>query len=332
MKIWFTDYQLFPKGMDLEKDGDLLRGGALLRIEFSEGEVGYADLCPHLKFGDAPTEVQLRNLYLGHLTPLLKQSLACARMDAEARKRGESLFNDSVIKNHFLISNFLEFDLNRIRTLQGQGYTEFKIKLGGELALETEMLKSFIEKIAMGVKVRLDFNSRLTEKNFAQWLQKNLAWLKPSVEYFEDPFRYDPRLWAEVAEKFSVPLAVDFGLEAQNFVSDGASVVVVKPAVQNFETMLEKFQKQPRGKDLKYVFTHYLDFPVGQMFALAEAQKYKRLLGPQILNCGLQHQEFYESFQFQNLIGANGAFVVPPTGPGLGFAEALEKQEWHALK
>ena len=91
--------------------------------------------------------------------------------------------------------------------------------------------------------------------------------------------------------------------------------------------LIEKFKNTSK----KFVFTHYMDFPVGQMFALVEAQKAQRLVGDQFLTCGLQHHDIYEGFTFQDAIKYDGPFILPPEGLGIGFDSLLSSTKWTEL-
>lgn len=328
MKIWQSGYQLFPTGSINQRGKTKYRQGALLRVEFEPGLVGYSDLCPFSGFGDQPIDYELQNLAREIYTPITKRSLYFARIDAEARAAGKSLYGTDRIVNHYLIGDILEFDLTRVPILQGQRFDVFKIKFGNELRLETEMLKALIEKLAMGSKVRLDFNGRLSRDRFYDWLEQNHIWLKPHLDFIEDPFLYDRVEWAKIYDKFGVDLAVDYqgpGFDAQ---ATGAQVIVIKPAVQDEQKVLGSIT----NTNHRIVFTHYLDFPVGQMFAFVTAQKVISSGERRVATCGLQHHDFYEGFTFQEEIKNDGPFIVPPTGTGIGFNELLEAQDWIILR
>ena len=327
MKIWHSDYQLIPVGAASSGGKIPFRKGSLLRIDFGDSKVGYADLCPFSAFGDAPLEVQLGNLQNEKYSNLIQSSLDCALMDAEARLAGQSLYTESRIKNHFLITDLVNFDLNRIPVLQGQRYTDFKIKLGRNIMMETEMLRALTEKLSSDSRIRLDFNHQMSISSFGDWLESNADWLKPCTEFIEDPFKYSVKEWKAIYDDYQIPLALDFFDESKVDDLSSAQVLVIKPALQDSS----KLTKMLGDHKPNVVFTHYMDFPVGQMFALISAQRFQKESDLKVLSCGLQSQEVYESFQFQDLIRNDGPYVVPPEGKGLGFDLALERQEWRSL-
>jgi hypothetical protein len=85
MRVW--RYTLTPKRRlsGITRPG--LREGALIR----DGD-GVADVHPWPELGDAPLDEQLVRLARGETPPLTARSLEFARIDKEARVRGESLF------------------------------------------------------------------------------------------------------------------------------------------------------------------------------------------------------------------------------------------------
>jgi len=329
VKVWFSEYQLFPREYTQSPHTtQSLRDGAILKVQFDDGNFGYSDLCPHTKFGDAPLSGQLQTLHQGRdLTPILHQSITCAKLDHLARQQKRHLVRGDKIKSHFLITDLLIFDLKTLPGLKWQGYEALKIKLGDELALETEMLRALCESDLGSVKLRLDFNSKSNLDRMVRWLDQNGKWLLPLIEFIEDPSPYDPGEWTKLTSYFDVTLAVDFGLERKSFELGGATVVVLKPAVQDTSLILSKVEAHRPD----YVATHYLDFPVGQMFALAVAEELQSSLGPRLRAGGFQMQDSYARFEFQDLIVNHGAYIVPPVGFGLGFDQALQKQDWILL-
>ena len=325
MKIWFSKYQLYPKGSLNSKSKTKFRQGALLRVRSEEGTVGYSDLCPFSEMGDRPIDLELTELSKGRLSSLAQRSLYFANLDAEARAKNESLFRSQCnIKNHFLISDITRFDLHRAAKIELAGYTEFKIKLGRDLVSETESLKNFCSALSATSKVRLDFNCITSVERFTNWFDTNQKWLRPTLEFIEDPFAYDANEWRNVSQKWGLTLALDQAADAISTGGEGAQILVIKPAVYDSSAIIEKF----KGTSKKFVFTHYMDFPVGQMFALVEAQRAYQLVRDQFLTCGLQHHDIYEGFTFQDAIKYDGPYVLPPDGKGIGFDSLLNSLKW----
>jgi o-succinylbenzoate synthase len=329
MKIWYSSYQLFPKSVINSKIKIKYRPGALLRVRFDNGNVGYADLCPFSEMGDQPLELELKNLLQSKPSALTQRALTVARLDADARAEEKSLYNPKVrVKNHFLINDLHTFEQNRLETLEKNGYSEFKIKLGRDLNVETEKLQNICERLSTTARVRLDFNFTLTRDKFLQWFDKAQKWLRPSLEFVEDAFAYNAKEWREVNERWNIMLALDFAPLETKIKAEGAQIVVIKPALEDDQKILKNIAGGPK----KVVYTHYMDFPLGQMAALIAAENAALAHGDKILTCGLQHHDIYEGFIFQSAIKHDGPFILPPEGYGLGFDALLEKQKWIELQ
>lgn len=325
MRILCSRYQLrATRTFNSRSDADV-REGSLLRVAFADRAIGFADLCPFPAMGDLPLEIELRHLAAGKPSALAQRSLQFARLDATARAQGMSLYDPKArIENHFLITDLTRFDAATLDEIAAGGYRRCKIKTGRDLAGESERLRTFC---GQSLGVRLDFNATLSRDRFAQWLDTNLAYLLPVLEFIEDPFPYDARQWSDVASQWPVRLALDRAADPVASGGEGAAVIVVKPAVQDVDPIIETFA----GTDKRFVFTHYMDSPVGQMCALVAAQQAWRELPAQMLVCGLQHHDGLELSGLQHVVESDGPFIVPPQGCGLGFDSVLERRAWTEL-
>ena len=78
-------YTLTPRGAPNSRTTGSARTGALLRVEFADEEIGYADCFPWPELGDAPLSAQLNSIKTGYLTPVTARSLYFASKDAQAR-------------------------------------------------------------------------------------------------------------------------------------------------------------------------------------------------------------------------------------------------------
>jgi o-succinylbenzoate synthase len=329
MRIWYSPYQLYPKGSLNSKTKGQFRKGVILRIRFDNDLVGYADLCPFSEMGDRPLEFELKQIAINKPTEIGARSIYFAKKDAEARAQKIHLFDRTVkIKNHFLVADILKFELDRVEKICASGFTEFKVKMGKDLPKESELVEKLSNRFSDNVRLRIDFNASLSRDRFTDWFDKNQKWLRPCLEYVEDPFAYDAKAWREVSQKWGVVFALDLAADAISTGAEGAQIIVVKPAVQQADKIVQKF----KGTQKKFIFTHYMDFPIGQICALIEAQAASHDLGAQLLTCGLQHHDIYEGFTFQSAIKYDGPYILPPEGTGVGFDKLLENQTWTELK
>jgi O-succinylbenzoate synthase len=327
MKVWYSPYQLRPIIPPNSQAKSRYRLGALLRVRLDNGSVGYADLCPFSDMGDSPLELELRQMRQGKPSSQAERSLYFASKDAQARAESRSLYSPIKIKNHFLITDVVNFDLTRVEKLILSGYTEFKIKMGRDLVKESTATQQLAVRLGAHGKLRLDFNAILSRDRFVEWFEKNQNWLRPKLEFTEDPFPYDPKEWRTISEKYGLSFALDLAASPLSVTAEGAQVIVIKPAIQNELKIIQKF----RETNKKFVITHYMDFPVGQMCAFVSAQEVFSLLGPRLLSCGLQQHDLYDGQSFQNLIRHDGPFILPPEGWGLGFDSLLQNLNWTEL-
>jgi O-succinylbenzoate synthase len=327
MKVWYSPYQLRSGTFANSQVKSRYRLGALLRVRLANGAIGFSDLCPFSDMGDSPLELELRQMQQGKPSFLTERSLYFATKDAQARTQGQSLYTQVKIKNHFLITNITQFDLSRVEKLILSGYTEFKIKMGRDLNKEAAIAHLLAERLGSVGKLRIDFNAILSRDRFVDWFEKNQSWLRSKLDFIEDPFPYEAKEWRNVSEKYGITFALDMAADPIATGAEGAQVIVLKPAIQDEQKVIHKFS----GTNKKFVITHYMDFPVGQMCAFVSAQEVFSLLGAKLLSCGLQQNDRHDGQSFQNMIRHDGPYILPPEGLGLGFDSLLQNLNWTEL-
>jgi o-succinylbenzoate synthase len=282
------------------RDGGV-RHGALLRTGG-----GYADVHPWPELGDAPLDEQLALLARGETTRLTRASLHWTAVDAEARKRGVSLFEGLTIpESHWPGSD------------PPDGFDTVKIK--------------GVQPVPEHVRVRIDFNARLTAEEFlrvADRLPETLP--KERIDFIEDPCPYDADTWRELRARTGLRLALD------RF-SGEADLLVHKPALSaEFPSF-----------DGEIVVTSYMDHPVGQFFAAYVAASLsgepgsqpgvRRAESPSLqkgrlsARCGLMTHVLYEADFFVERVQRDGARLLPPRGTGIGFDDLLENLPWTSI-
>ena len=313
MKFTPVPYQLAFKGSFRPP-----RQGALLRVEFEEGSIGYADCHPWESLGDLPLSEQLHLLREGKLTALTSRTLHFARLDAEARGKGINLFTAlAVPKNHFLIVDLRRFETEDIKKLLQQGFERLKIKLGEALLEESQLLKKLLPSLeGTACRVRLDFNNRLSQAQFEAFLI-GCETLLQRIEFCEDPFPYESAAWKQVQERFGIALACDQGSERAIGSGESAAVIVVKPAVQDERVFLKVAKSQ------KIVVTSYLDHPLGQMSAAYAAGWLNQQLPQQVITCGLLSHQVYSPTPYSLEWSCHGPQFLNPAGTGFGFDRLL---------
>lgn len=322
MKVAFSQYSLFPP-QDVQKKPRL---GALLRVSFNDGSFGYADCHPWEELGDLPLDQQLKLLSEGQETSLTKQSVRFAQVDANARATKSHLFQGVKFpKNHYHIPDSSLIDDQLLRRLSYSGITLLKIKMGTDLQKDCQFLQMFSASLrAHQLKCRLDFNCKLSEDQFLNLLNQCRE-VFDVIDFFEDPFVYQPQRWEEICESYPIKLACDKDSLKALAYPDSCDYLVVKPAIQDVGPFLIK---DPRA----LVLTSYLDHPIGQLSALYTAAK---LLGNPTINlstCGFLSHHAYVPTSFTQCFKEDNARLVPSlAGYGWGYDEILNALEWKFL-
>lgn len=256
------------------------RHGALIRAGG-----GYADIHPWPELGDAPLDEQLAMLARGETTPLTRASLHLLSIDAAARSRGVALFDGLAIP----LSHWPGAD-------PPPSFDTVKIK--------------DVSRIPPAVRLRIDFNARLTP---AEVLEIAATLPRQRVDFVEDPCPYDPRVWSELRSTTGLRFALDQKVAPRG----GYDVAIWKPALQI----------EPPSAD-SIVVTSYLDHPVGQFGAAWVAAANAARIDSR---CGLMTHVLYEPDAFIEAIRVDGARLLPPRGTGIGFDDLLDSLPWKRL-
>jgi O-succinylbenzoate synthase len=178
-------YRLIPRS------GGPPREGALLRVHG-----GFADVHPWPELGDAPLDEQLALLARGRRTRLTSASLHWAGIDAEARRRGVSLFDGVTIPLSHWSGNTPPAGFDTVKT-------------------------KGVMPVPAHVRIRIDFNARLSPEEFLR-VAETLP--RDRIDFIEDPCPYDEHSWRELRERSGLRLALD------RF-AGVADVLVHKPAL-----------------------------------------------------------------------------------------------------
>jgi O-succinylbenzoate synthase len=223
MSLFFHRYTLVPKRPLSALAGRRPREGVLLR----NGD-GFADLHPWPELGDPPLDAQLAMLARGETTAQSRASLRFASIDADARARGVSLFENLTIpESHWPGDE------------PPAGFDTIKIK--GMAA------------IPRNVRVRIDFNATLTAEQFLR-IAETLP--REQIDFIEDPCPYDDRTWRYLHETTHMRLALDLAVAGDRQQATEFDVLVHKPALQEWPSF-----------NGEIVVTSYMDHPVGQLCA-----------------------------------------------------------------
>lgn len=319
MKIAYSPYELTGK------TGFRNRHGALLQVQFDDGSIGYADCHPWTEVGDAFLEDQLRSAIQKKPTPLMQRSLHFARLDAQARAKGVSLFKGLAIPaSHWFLPSLMHWDVADVnKAIQG-GFPAIKIKIGDNFPEELIHLEKLLTTLPQHIKLRLDFNQKLSQDQFKSAFKALSRW-HDRVEFYEDPFAFETNAWAEMQGK-GAALACDKDAPqaiAQPYV---AKILVLKPAILSEEPFLNVL-----GSPQRVVVTSYLDHPLGQLSAAYVAALCNQKAAGRLLPCGLMSHHAYQPNAFSEQLHAKGPVLQQPAGTGFGFDDLLKRQLWKKL-
>ena len=191
MKFWSSKYELVPWQVFGAVADASPRPGALLKVQWPNGNTGYADIFPWPEFGDADIVDQLRALAQGKLSPLVEQAIWLAKKDSVWRKdRKNAHVGAAKIKNHFLVTDFTKFNDAAIKEARSAGFTTFKIKVGRAVDEEGKFIAKFLKQNP--VLIRLDFNAKTDFSEFERLFSHLGPAEKARIEFVEDPVPWHP--------------------------------------------------------------------------------------------------------------------------------------------
>jgi len=322
MNISFTLYALEPIHSLSAKSSILKREGALLKIIFDSGAVGYADCHAWPELNDLVVQQQLALLSQGRYTRLTKCALEFAALDAEIRSTGRNIFEQRDIpRSHFLVTDIFDWTFCHVQQIVKQGYTHVKLKMGRAIDREIECLHTLFQNTHL--KLRLDFNETLNQKSFHHFLQR-IHQMRDHIDFIEDPFPFDLKEWNEIQQEGWI-LACDREVQQAYYHPEAARILIVKPALHSFGEW-QQWMHQTTGQTC--IVTSYLGHPLGQVAAAYVAIQ----IDPSCSSVhGLQSHHAYRMTPFSEQLNWGGAAFLPPVGNGFGFDHELEKLNWVTL-
>jgi len=341
VKIWTHDYTLQP-GSDPARAARGPRQGALLRIEFDDETIGYADLHPWEEFAHTPLADHLASLGTDKPTPLANLALRHARTDAAARRAGLSLFDGlPEVRSHALFTDWTATPRSAFEQCAAESYTAAKLKIGRDPQREAAVLNALSD---LPLRWRLDANASLTAgggdaaatlcsaavlggDSIDAFLAHFDYDFRSNIEFLEDPMPYDGAAWSSLADREKIPLALDWELPSTPPPWSGAQILVIKPASQDAFTVA----LAAAHAGMQIVVTHSMDHPLGQSVALWTAMRLRQRHGNVLLDGGLQAVGLYAPDEFSEQICYRGPQTIPPLGTGFGFDQQLACLPWTSL-
>ncbi|WP_374077538.1 enolase C-terminal domain-like protein [Bdellovibrio bacteriovorus] len=327
IKISYSPYTLKPVQILNAVSAAAPREGVLLKVEWSDGLTGYADLHPWPELGDLSLEDQLSDLRRGRMSGQIEQSIWLARRDAQLRRDKKNVFEGGEkIKSNYLLSDFKLLKPGFLDELKNEGFTTLKIKVGRNLKEEADILTHVA---AAGLKIRLDFNAIGSWQIFERFMGSLPLTVRPLIEYVEDPFPFDVHAWNEA--KKLVKIAVDNQYDKVPWDKLSAvpfDVIVIKPAKTDVDQAIARCQKW----NLKASVTSYMDHPVGVAHAAGVAMELKKKYGEMILDAGLLTHRLYQMDPFSAELSTQGPYLLKVKGTGVGFDQLLGALPWYQVK
>ena len=315
MKLFAHPYKL------QRRDGSGFREGMLIAADFDGIGRGYADLHPWPEYGD--------KVPVSHDRFLFQRTLELARRDAQARAQNVPLLLDLNIACNALLPS--PGSKEELRAYTARGFKTMKLKCGLHVDEEISFLAGAVGET--DVRWRLDFNAKLSAKEFFKFMDRVNPAYDKYIEYVEDPTPYDAEVWNRIRARWKV--ALDFEIARSPWAEAergaiptqtvAADVLVYKPARQKF-AFDNLFTKAP---ELRVTVTSMMDHVVGVRHASLEARALKWKFPERVLDCGLNTTDLYEPYEFKMPMTSNQLMPIP--GAGIGDGETLAALAWEAL-
>ncbi len=286
------------------------RRGALLKVIDADGCIGFSDIHPWPERGDLPLFQQIALLKEGRWTSLTRQSVVAAQRDAIARKQGVSLFVQKHIDNHYTIVETHERLSSTIEWALSYGFRVAKLKI---TPLSLPSLFVLKDDLLLFDRLRFDGNGTLSLENLYDLADV----FGEKIEFVEDPFPFDKKVWEEGVRSLPFVFAADCHVVDAIGYSEAARYLIIKPAVDDLSLM----DRIPFEQTV--IFTSYLDHPVGQLHAAATAVE-KGCSFP----CGLATHLAYDATEWSRALRMDGSLLLLPQGKGIGFDNLFNELEW----
>jgi o-succinylbenzoate synthase len=300
----------------------------LLRLEASDGTVGYGEAAPFEPYDGVPLERALAALTGGggRRPPQARAAEEIARLDLQARQEGRplaELAKDALPVNMTLPAGPPEEVAARAQDGVREGFACFKVKVG--LPEDAERVAAVREAVGPWPALRVDANGAWTVEEAVHAIR---AIEQHDLELVEQPCRTLREL-AEVRQRVSTPIAVDESVttlrELRRAVElEACDIVNVKLAGWGGFKPAREALRTANEHGLAAFLSSTLDGPWGIAAALQLAASEGLSLA-----CGLATLELFEGPLGRSLAAPRRGTLRVPAGPGLGVE--LDEQELDQL-
>jgi o-succinylbenzoate synthase len=289
----------------------------LLRLEGSDGTVGFGEAAPFEPYDGVPLERAIAALSGGggRRPPQARAAEEIARLDLEARQEGRPLAEPrrgALPVNLTLPGGPPDEIAERAREGVRAGYACFKVKVG--LPEDVERVAAVREAVGSWPALRVDANRAWSVDEAVARIRELERF---DLEFVEQPCRSLEDL-RQVRGRVSTPIAADESVGSARAVRravelEACDVVNVKLAGAGGFKAAREALRLARSKGLGAFLSSTLDGPWGIAAALQLAASEDLQLA-----CGLATLELFDSPLARALPAPRNGTLDVPTGPGLG--------------
>jgi o-succinylbenzoate synthase len=289
----------------------------LLRVESSDGSVGFGEAAPFEPYDGVPLERAVAALTGagGRRPAQARAAEEIARLDLRARQDGRPLaepVKDSLPVNMTLSAGPAGEVAEQARQGLRDGYACFKLKVG--LPDDADRVAALREAVGPWPALRLDANGAWPVDEAVHAIR---ALEDHDLEFVEQPCR-SLRELAEVRQRVSTPIAADETVTSMRDLRralelEACDVVNVKLAGAGGFNPARELLREARGHGLDAFLSSTLDGPWGIAAALQLAASEGLSLA-----CGLATLDLFEARIARALPAPGRGTLAVPGGPGLG--------------
>jgi o-succinylbenzoate synthase len=328
LKIEYSQFTMKPLTLGGGLSRLIDRHGAILKITWPDGRLGYSSLMPREERQDAPFLEHLAEFKKGRISFLLEQSISMAKTDAKFRGQGKNAFDGAKkVRNNYFIPEPLKVDTKTMALIKDQNFVTLMIDVGQDLPAEVDAVRRILKMTKF--LVRLNFNAKADWPSFERFMSVIEPGLKPRIEFVVDPMPYDQEAWKD-ASRFA-PVAVDSQLSYIEW-SEPKSLpqlkaIIIRPTVVDTEEMV----KHALAMKCKLVVSSSFEHPIAVAHSTLIASDLNTRFPFQVLDHDCLYQNFYVPHAFSGLIATQGPFILSATGKGIGFSRQLQELDWKSI-
>ena len=289
----------------------------LLRVQSSDGNVGFGEAAPFEPYDGVPLERAVAALTGagGRRPAQARAAEEIARLDLRARQDERPLaepVKESLPVNMTLAAGPPDEIAARAREGVRDGYACFKLKVG--LPDDADRVAAVREAVGPWPALRVDANGAWSVNEAVRAIR---AIEDHDIEFVEQPCR-SLRELAEVRQRVSTPIAADESVTSMRELRraldlEACDVVNVKLAGAGGFNAARELLREARAHGLDAFLSSTLDGPWGIAAALQLAASEGLSLA-----CGLATLELFDARIARALPPPRRGTLAVPTGPGLG--------------